>query len=49
MSSEYLIFLTNEKSRHYREWGLMLVFDENIDMYDEVLEVNSAALAVRIV
>ena len=35
------------RQRHYSEWGLVLVFDENIDLYDELIEMNSAHLAVK--
>lgn len=35
------------RPRHLRHWGLVLIFDENIDFYDELLELNSAHLAVK--
>lgn len=35
------------RPRHLRNWGLVLIFDENIDFYDELLELNSAHLAVK--
>ena len=35
------------RQRHHAEWGLVLVFDENIDLYDEMIEINSAHMAVR--
>lgn len=35
------------RDRHYREWGLVMIFDENIDLYDELIEINSIHLAVK--
>ena len=35
------------RPRHLRHWGLVLIFDENIDFYDELMELNSAHMAVK--